>query len=86
MRVATTRMSSRGQVVIPEEIRNLLGFEEGSQFVVVGRGDTVILKAICPPPVEQFQLLLEEARRAVRQAGIKKADLVVAVKKARRQK
>lgn len=34
---ATTKLSSRGQVVIPEEIRNNLGLSEG---------DTVILKTI----------------------------------------
>ncbi len=86
MRVATTRMSSKGQVVIPEEIRESLGIEEGAQFVVVGRGDTVILKAISPPPTEQFQSLLNEARRAARQAGLKKSDVGAAVKKVRRQK
>lgn len=44
--VATTKMSSRGQVVIPEEIRSRLGFKAGTKFVVVGREDTLILKAI----------------------------------------
>jgi AbrB family looped-hinge helix DNA binding protein len=35
---ATTKLSSRGQVMIPEEIRNRLGLEPGVQFVVVGEG------------------------------------------------
>ena len=43
---ATTRLSSKGQVVIPEEIRNDLGLSEGDQFVVIGEGDSVILKTI----------------------------------------
>ena len=34
--LATTKMSSKGQVVIPEEIRKRLGLKAGSQFVVVG--------------------------------------------------
>ena len=46
---ATTKLSSRGQVVIPEEIRNRLGLEEGAQFVVVGEGDVVVLKALKAP-------------------------------------
>ncbi|NIR47056.1 AbrB/MazE/SpoVT family DNA-binding domain-containing protein [candidate division KSB1 bacterium] len=29
-------MSSKGQVVIPEEIRKRLGLKAGSQFIVVG--------------------------------------------------
>ena len=43
---ATTKMSSKGQVVIPEAIRNALGLEAGSEFVVVAEGDVVILKTI----------------------------------------
>ncbi len=34
--LATTKLSSKGQVVIPEEIRLRLGLKEGTQFVVVG--------------------------------------------------
>ena len=37
--VATTRMSSKGQIVIPESIRNRLNLKDGAQFVVVGEGD-----------------------------------------------
>ena len=50
-RVATTKLSSKGQVVIPEEIRRRLGLKTGSQFVVVGNKDTVVLKAIAPPSI-----------------------------------
>ena len=34
--LATTRLSSKGQVVIPEEVRTRLGLKAGVQFVVVG--------------------------------------------------
>jgi len=43
MAISTTKMSSKGQVVIPEKIRIALGLKEGAQFVVVGQGDSVIL-------------------------------------------
>lgn len=33
--IETTKMSSKGQVVIPENIRKGLGLKTGSQFVVV---------------------------------------------------
>ena len=46
---ATTKLSSKGQVVIPEEVRNDLGLNEGDHFVVIGQGDAVILKVITPP-------------------------------------
>ena len=72
---ATTRMSSKGQVVIPEEIRKRLGLEAGAQFVVVADKDTVIMKAISLPAMEEFDSLLAEARKQARKAGIKRADL-----------
>ena len=40
----TTKMSSRGQVVIPQDVRVLVGASEGTMFSVMGIGDTVILK------------------------------------------
>jgi AbrB family looped-hinge helix DNA binding protein len=73
--LATTKMSSKGQVVIPEEIRKRLGLEAGAQFVVVADKDTVILKAISPPAMEEFDSLLAEARKQARKAGMKQADI-----------
>ena len=34
--LATTKMSSKGQVVIPEDVRKRLNLKAGTQFVVVG--------------------------------------------------
>ena len=80
---ATTRLSSKGQVVIPEEIRNDLGLSEGEQFVVIGEGDSVILKTITPPRIKEFNKLLSQARLAAKKAGIKKADLKSAIAQVR---
>ena len=81
--LATTRMSSRGQVVIPEEIRKRLKLKAGSQFVVVGEKDTVILKAISPPSLEEFDDLIMEARKQARKAGLKRSDITAAIGKVR---
>jgi AbrB family looped-hinge helix DNA binding protein len=82
--VATTKLSSKGQVVIPEEIRKRLGLEPGAQFVVVGDGDVVILKTIQTPQMAQFDDLVREARRAARGAGLKRADIAKAVSEVRK--
>ena len=47
--IETTRMSSKGQVVIPEAVRNRLGLKAGAHFVVMGDRDVVILKTIAAP-------------------------------------
>jgi AbrB family looped-hinge helix DNA binding protein len=81
--IATTRMSSKGQVVIPETIRKRLNLKEGAQFVVVGEGDVVILKAISAPDMESFEVLIQQARQQAKEAGLKRADIAKAVSKAR---
>ena len=81
--LATTKMSSKGQVVIPESIRKRLGLKAGAQFVVVGDKDVVILKAISPPSMEDFDTLISEANKQARKAGMKRSDIVDAIAKVR---
>ncbi len=83
--ISTTKLSSKGQIVIPEEIRERLGLKTGDQFVVLGDGDVVILKAITEPSKSEFSRMLTQARLAAREAGLAKADVKDAVEKARRR-
>ena len=76
---STTKMSSKGQVVIPEEIREQLGLEPGTQFVVVGDRDVVILKTLSPPSLSEFDGLIGEARRQAKLAKMKRSDIKKAV-------
>ena len=84
--LATTRMSSKGQVVIPEDIRNRLKLRNGSRFVVVGKDDVIILKTIAPPTMAEFDLLVSEARKQAKKAKLKPSDISDALKKVRRRK
>jgi AbrB family looped-hinge helix DNA binding protein len=81
--ISTTKMSSKGQVVIPEAIRKELGLRAGSQFIVVGERDVVILKNIAPPSLDEFGDLVAEARRKGKKAGIRKSDIENAISKVR---
>lgn len=83
---ATTKMSSKGQVVIPEDIRKRLKLKAGSQFVVVGEDDVVILKAISPPSFAEFDSLIAEARKQAKEAGLKKSDISDVIAKVRGRK
>lgn len=84
--LATTRMSSKGQIVIPETIRKQLNLKAGAQFVVVGEDDVVILKAIAAPSMDTFDDLIRQARQQAKLAGLKRADIAIAVSKARGHK
>ncbi|HEY5219617.1 MAG TPA: AbrB/MazE/SpoVT family DNA-binding domain-containing protein [Gemmatimonadaceae bacterium] len=82
---ATTTLSSKGQVVIPEEIRARLGLEPGAQFVVLGDRDVVIFKVLQPPAARNFAALVKQARQAAKQSGLHRRDLAKAVGRARRR-
>jgi AbrB family looped-hinge helix DNA binding protein len=79
-------MSSKGQVVIPEEIRDRLGLQSGTQFVVVGDRDVVILKAIAAPSMREFDNLIAQARQQARRSGLKRMDVGIAVAQVRGRK
>jgi AbrB family looped-hinge helix DNA binding protein len=83
---ATTTLSSKGQVVIPEEIRARLGLRPGAQFVVLGDRDVVILKVLELPALSEFAALRATARRAAKRAGVTRGDVTKAVAKVRRRK
>lgn len=84
--LSTTKMSSKGQVVIPEEIRKRLGLKTGSQFVVIGDRDVVILKLLAPPSTKDFDDFITKARRQARKVGLKRSDISKARTEARKTK
>jgi AbrB family looped-hinge helix DNA binding protein len=83
---ATTKLSSKGQVVIPEEIRKRLGLEAGAQFVVVGEGDVVVLKALKAPRISDFKALLDQAQKSAEAAGLTPEDVERAIREVRKNK
>jgi AbrB family looped-hinge helix DNA binding protein len=84
--LATTKMSSKGQVVIPEDIRKRLNLSVGSQFVVVGEKDVVIFKSISQPSMDEFDQLIAKARKQAKDEGLKRSDVNGAIAKARGRK
>jgi AbrB family looped-hinge helix DNA binding protein len=76
-------MSSKGQVVIPEEVRKRLGLRAGARFVVVGEDDVVVLKTIQGPSMRDFDALIAKARREAGASGIRRSDIAKAVRRAR---
>ena len=85
MPIETTKMSSKGQIVIPEEIRNKLGLKTGDKFIVMGDRDVVILKTLSSPSISEFDDLIREARKQAKAAGLKRADITRAMRISRRK-
>lgn len=81
--LSTTKMSSKGQVVIPEDIRSKLGLTSGSRFVVLGENDVVILKTITPPSMQDFDDIIKTARKQAKDAGLTKNEILESINEVR---
>lgn len=78
-----TRMSAKGQVVIPGDIRQAMALAPGTKFVVACDGDTVVLKRIGRPMLAEVDKLFAESRTFAKRVGLKKSDIKKAVQRAR---
>jgi AbrB family looped-hinge helix DNA binding protein len=81
--VETTRLSSKGQIVLPQAIRRKLRLAVGVKFVVVGDGDTVILKKIETPSLARAKKLLKESQGYAGKVGLKPSDVKSAIRRVR---
>jgi AbrB family looped-hinge helix DNA binding protein len=81
---STTTLSSKGQVVIPEKIREQLGLAPGTKFVVIAEGDVVMFKVLDPPPMREFLALLKRGREVAKKTGLRRSDITKAIAKVRR--
>ena len=84
MDVAITKMSSKGQIVVPKTLREQIGADEHSTFAVFGRDDTIILKKVDVPDArEVFEDLNRWGRSLAKKKGWKEQDVVKKIKKGR---
>ena len=78
-----TRAVEQGLTVPEVALMSATVFAGSAQFVVIGDRDVVVLKAIHPPEMSQFDKLVGQARKAARRAGMKRSDIKEAVKEVR---
>jgi AbrB family looped-hinge helix DNA binding protein len=51
----TLRLSTKGQIVIPKEIRTRHHWEPGTEMVIEDRGDALVLRAVKPFPPTRLE-------------------------------
>ena len=83
--VEITSVSSRGQVVIPQNLRERLKIREGEKFIVIGEGNTIILKKLEMPSFDGFDKLLRKTREFVKIKGLKEKDIEEAITATRKK-
>ena len=84
--LSTTRLSSKGQVVIPEDIRTRLGLKPGSRFIVLAERGMVVFKTIEAPDVSALKPLMARARSQARKSGMSRGDVSAAIRRVRGRK
>jgi AbrB family looped-hinge helix DNA binding protein len=79
MTIETIRMSSKGQVVIPFDIREEIDAQEGTLFAVIGSEDTIVLKKLETPSKEEMikglAAIAKEGKKRLHGKGFSEADL-----------
>ena len=78
-----TRLSSKGQVVLPQAVRAKMSLSVGVKFLVLCQGDTVILKKTSMPSLQQASHLLRASQAYAKKVGLKKSDLQATIRKVR---
>ncbi len=79
MTVETVKMSSKGQIVIPQDVREELHAHTGTVFAVVGSKDTIVLKKIATPSkedlIKELGVFAKIAKKRLQRKGITEKDL-----------
>jgi len=87
MEAELVKMSPKGQLVVPKEIRIKEKFESSDRFVAFGVKDGVLFKKVDIPDVKvEFKSLSKEIAKHFKERKVKKKDVEGAVKWARRKR
>ena len=85
MDLEMTRVSSKGQVVIPGLIRERLGLTGGSRLLVFGEGDTIILKKVGLTSQETRETLAS-VRKKIRELRVTREDVSREIRAVRKER
>ena len=77
---STTKVSSKGQVVIPANVRKAASLKKGEKLLAIAIDDTVVLKKIVD---KSFEETLKPVWNRVRQMGLSKEDINALIEEAR---
>ena len=76
-------MSSKGQIVVPKELREEMKIDEGTNFAIFGKDDTLILKKIeVPKANEVFEKVHKWGTELAKKKGWKEEDFIKKINKA----
>lgn len=75
MAVEVLSVSSKGQVVLPMEMRKKMSIENGSKLAAYSIGDMIMLKPISVPSEQDFKESLDKAVSWAKEVGYEQEDV-----------
>lgn len=81
-----TSLSTRGQVVIPNDIRENMNLEPGTKMIIIQEGDNILLKPVKAPKMSQFEKIIALGEIARKELNLKESDVDKAIKNVRKRK
>jgi len=71
-----TRLSNKGQIVIPNEMRKRMGLKKGMRFLVMGLDDTIVLRKLeLSKERVRLRQLLEKSRKKAEKVGFTEKEI-----------
>lgn len=86
MNVNVLTVSSKGQIVLPAEIRKNLSINSGDKLAVFASNDIIMLKVVKIPTVEDFEMKLDIVSDWAKQVGYDVSDVDGIIKDVRKKK
>lgn len=81
-----TSLSSKGQIVLPKNIRESLSLDIGDKFMVFTDKDNILLKPIKQINMNEFDKLMKISEEWAYSVGMKEKDIKEAIKVSRKRK
>jgi len=85
MEVEMTRLSERGQIVIPTELRRSMNLKEGERFIIMGVGDTIVLRKLeLSQERTRLKKLIRESREKASRVGFSEEEVTKLIRETRK--
>jgi len=76
MALDITKLSGKGQIVIPNEVRKRMGLKEGMRFLVIDLDDTIVLRKLeLSRERVRLKQLLEKSRARAEKVGFTEKEI-----------
>ena len=86
MPIDVLTLSTKGQLVLPNDLRKNLSLEPGDKIIAYWSNDSIVLKKLELPSENDFEKRIDETVKYAKENGIKELDISSTIKAYRFEK